>query len=153
MYPQTRVLCLHRSCADVIDAALHAGPWGLAGPEYAPFTAAHPASTVAALTAYWTERTAPLIAFEESHPDACRRVRYEDLADDRHPGGLFAFLGMQAPRPVLADPRGPDDANPPHGRVYRAPFPADQVPAPLLAHADSLAGKLGYPPLAPDGGA
>jgi Sulfotransferase family len=147
MYPGTRVLCLHRSCADVIDAAIHADPWGLAGPEYAPFTAAYPASTVAALTAYWTARTAPLIAFEESHPDACRRVRYEDLADDPYPDGLFAFLGMEAPRPSLADQASPADAPPPDGR---APFPADQVPAPLLTQADGLAGKLGYPPLAPD---
>jgi hypothetical protein len=152
MYPQTRVLCLHRSCADVIDAAIHASPWGLAGPEYAPFTAAYPASTAAALTAYWTTLTAPLIAFEESHLDACRRVRYEDLADDPNPIDLFEFLGMEAARTGLARPKSGDYANPSHGPVDRAPFPAEQVPAPLLAQADSLAGKLGYPPLATDGG-
>jgi hypothetical protein len=145
LYPQTRFLLLHRSCADVVDAAIHASPWGLAGPEYAPFTAAHSASAVAALTNYWTAFTAPLIAFEESHPDACRRVRYEDFTDDPYPADLFEFLGMEARRPGLADLESPDDASPSPGRVDRAPFPVDQVPAPLLAQADNLARKLGYP--------
>jgi len=152
MYPRTRVLCLHRSCADVIDAAIHTDPWGLAGEEYAAFTATYPASTVAALTAYWTTHTDPLIAFEESHADACMRVRYEDLGDDSYLDGLFAFLGMQPPRLGLAEPESPAGVNPPHGRADRAPFPADQVPPALLAQADSLARRLGYPPLAPDGG-
>jgi hypothetical protein len=150
MYPQTRLLCLHRSCADVIDAAIHADPWGLSGPEYASFITAHPASTVAALTAYWTAVTAPLIAFEESHPAACRRVRYEDLADDRYPDDLFPFLGLQAPRLGLAGREDPDDASPSSGRADRAPFPADQVSAPLLAQAESLTSQLGYPPLTPE---
>lgn len=148
LYPQTRVLCLHRSYVDVIDTAIHAEPWGLSGPSYAPFTAAYPASTVAALTAYWNAFTAQLIAFEESHPAACRRVRYEDLADEQYPDDLFAFLGMAAPRPGLADLISPDAAEPaPERAGRRAPFPADQIPGPVLAQADNLARKLGYPPL------
>jgi hypothetical protein len=150
LYPQTKVLCLHRSCVDVIDAAIHAEPWGLSGPAYAPFTAAYPASTVAALTAYWNGITAQLIAFEESHPEACRRVRFEDLAGDRYPDDLSAFLGIEAPRPGLADLMSPDEAMPPHRPAGRAPFPADQIPAPVLAQADNLSRKLGYPPLASD---
>jgi len=150
LYPQTRVLCLHRSCVDVIDTAIHAEPWGLSDPGYASFTAAYPASTVAALTAYWNAFTAQLIAFEELHPDTCRRVRYEDLADGQYPGDLFAFLGMEAPRPGLADLMSPDDAKPALGRAGRAPFPADQIPAQVLAQADNLGRKLGYPPLGSD---
>lgn len=150
LYPQTRVLCLHRSCVDVIDTAVHAEPWGLSGPAYVPFTSAHPASTVAALTAYWNAITTQLITFEESHPEACRRVRYEDLAGDQYPDGLFAFLGAEAPRPGLADLMSPDDAKPAPGRPGRAPFPVEQVPASARAQADSLATKLGYPPLGSD---
>jgi len=52
LYPGTRIICLHRGCADVIRAALHASPWGLSGTSFAPFTAAYPGSTVAALAAY-----------------------------------------------------------------------------------------------------
>lgn len=153
IYPHTRIICLHRSCVDFIAAAIHSTSWGLAGPGYAPFTSAYPHSTVAALTAYWTALTAPLIAFEESHPDACRQIRYEDLADQPYPADLFSFLGMEAPLSFLADPKSPDATNPSHGNVGRAPFPADQVPALLLAQAEDLARKLGYPPLATKGGA
>jgi hypothetical protein len=151
LYPQARVLCLHRSCDGVIQDAVRASPWGLAGPEYAPYTAAYPASTPAALTAYWTAATAPLVEFEEAHPDACIRVRCEDLADDSYHAELLAFLGIEPPRPGH---RGPDVASrdsAPSGQATHAPFPAENVPAPLLAQADRLTRKLGYPSLTPDG--
>ena len=153
IYPQARVLCLHRSCASFIQDAVRASPWGLAGPEYAPFTAAYPASTPAALTACWTAATTPLIEFEEAHPDACMRVRREDLTDGAYPVGLLAFLGLEAPRAGHRGPDAPSPGSPPPGPAHPAPFPADQIPAPLLAQAGHLTSKLGYPPLAPDAGA
>jgi hypothetical protein len=149
LYPRTRVLCLHRSCTDVIRAALQADPWGLSGQEYVPFLNAYPASTAAALTAYWVARTTSLIAFEEAHPDACMRVRYEDIADDPYVGDVRLFLDMDPARAGLTDQETPGEWIPSVGRAYRAPFPADQVPAPLLAQADGLARKLGYESLTP----
>ena len=153
IYPQARVLCLHRSCTGFIQDAVRASPWGLAGPEYAPFTAAYPASTPAALTACWTAATTPLIEFEEAHPDACMRVRREDLTDGAYPAGLLAFLGLEAPRAGHRGPDAPSPGSPPPGPAHPAPFPADQIPAPLLAQAGHLTSKLGYPPLASDAGA
>ena len=153
LYPQARVLCLYRSCTGFIQDAVGASPWGLAGPQYAPFTAAYPASTPAALTAYWTASTAPLTEFEEAHPDASMRVRCEDLTDGTCPGGLLAFLGIEAPRPGDRGPDAPSRDSPPPRPAHPAPFPADQVPAPLLAQAGRLTRKLGYPPLTPGGGA
>jgi hypothetical protein len=151
IYPQTRVLCLHRSCDAVIKDAFGASPWGLVGPEYAPYTAAYPASTPAALTAYWAAVTAPLIEFEQAHPDVCMRVRCEDLAGDAWPADLLAFLGIEAPR---FGHRWPDD--PSHGSAQpstlNAPFPVDNIPGPLLARADRLTRELEYPPLKPDSG-
>jgi hypothetical protein len=154
LYPQTRVLCLHRACADVIYATLHASPWGLAGPEFAPFIVAYPGSIAAALTAYWTARTRSLIEFEEAHPEVCRRIRYEDLTEEAHADALLAFLGLQAPDPDILIPAHVDVAaqayesenGPPPGDADdRVPFPADQIPPPLLAQAHSLLTKLGYP--------
>lgn len=147
IYPQARVLCLHRSCDSVMKDAVSASPWGLTGPEYAPFTAAYPASTPAALTAYWTAATAPLIEFEETHPDTCMRVRCEDLVDDAYPADLLAFLGIEAPRSGHRGPDAPSRDSPPPGPTLHAPFPVDNVPGPLLAQADRLTRKLGYPPL------
>ena len=150
LYPQTKVLCLHRSCVDVIDTAIHAEPWGLSGPGYAPFTAAYPASTVAALTAYWNGITAQLIAFEESHPEACRRVRFEDLAGDRYPDDLSAFLGIEAPRPRSgrSDEPGQGKAALPTSQPGALPGRPDSRASPRPSH--NLARKLGYPPLASD---
>lgn len=145
LYPQTRVLCLHRSCVAVIQDAVRAHPWGLAGPEYAPFTAAYPASTPAALTAYWTAATTSLVEFEGAHPEASIRVRYEDLADDFDPAELLAFLGIEGPRSGNCGPDLPFRDSPPSEPASHARFPADDVPAPLLAQADRLNRELGYP--------
>ncbi len=44
---------------------------------------------------YWSEQNAKIEAFREAHPQACSRVRYEDLTE--HPEaclrGMFEFLG------------------------------------------------------------
>lgn len=148
LYPGTRFLCLHRACPDVAHAALHTSPWGLAGPTFAPFNAAHPASSVAALTAYWTAHTGPLLAFEQAHPGNCRRVRYEDLATDAEASQIFAFLGLPDPSPGIFDRADANDRAP-HAGHPTVPIPAAQIPAPLLAQANQLNSKLSYPPLGP----
>ena len=88
--------------------------------------------------------TAPLVAFEESHPDVCMRVRYEDLAGDPYPGDLFAFIGVEAPHAGLPGQDSLGEERPSTGPAYRVPFPADQVPTPLLTRADCLTRELGY---------
>jgi hypothetical protein len=149
LYPQTRLLCLHRAWTEVVHAAVHASSWGPSGPELAPFTAAHPDSAVTALTAYWLTRTEALIDFEHDHPDVSLRVRYEDLADSAEHAHVFAFLGLPLPAPGIAGRPDPDDGSQPSGaRGHRDPFPARQVPAQLLARAHDLMTRLGYPPLA-----
>jgi hypothetical protein len=130
LYPQARVLCLYRSCTGFIQDAVRASPWGLAGPEYAPFAAAYPASTPAALTACWTAATAPLIEFEETHPDACMRVRREDVTDGAYPAGLLTFLGIETPP---AGPRGPG-APPPPPPPPPAGGPWHPTPEPSTPH-------------------
>ena len=150
IYPGTRFVCLHRSCPDMVYAALHASPWGLAGPAFAPFTATHPGSAVAALTAYWAAHAGPLVTFEESHPAVCHRVRYEDLTGGSRASALFAFLGMEIPGAGMPGAHDASDNTAEPGAAGCAtPIPAGQIPPQLLAQANDLAGKLGYPPLAP----
>jgi hypothetical protein len=148
LFPATRVLCLHRSCPDVVYAAVHASPWGPAGQAIAPFVSAHPASAAAALTAYWTAHAGRLLAFERAHPGACHRVRYEDLTGGSC-SGLHAFLGLDDPGPAepgWADARAatPTDAHDPPEA-----FPTGQIPPGLLDRANSLMNELGYPPPGP----
>jgi hypothetical protein len=157
LYPGTRVICLHRACPDVSYAALHAGPWGL-GPGFAPFTAAYPGSTAAALAAFWAARTAPLLAFEREHPQHCRRLRYEDLTASRQ-SGLLTFLGLDGDVPdgprwpastAASAGGGPAASDPATGARISAPQPsamAELIPAPLLSQVNQLAGELDYPPL------
>jgi hypothetical protein len=145
LFPGTLVLCLHRSCPDVIQSALHAGPWGLAGEAFAPFTSAHPVSAVAALTAYWAAHTGALLTFERAHPGACRRVRYEDLSADSY-DDLRAFLTL-GDGPGAPDVTGHSIGAPPGNDDPSLRFPAGHVPPGLLEQANDLMKELGYPPL------
>jgi hypothetical protein len=144
LFPGARVLCLYRALPRFARAAVQASPWGLSGSVFAPFTSAHPGSTVAALTAYWTTHVGQLLAFERAHPNVCRRVRDEDVTFGLHPS-LLGFLGLDeaGPSPVArleaATPAAMDEAG--------SPFPVGQLPAALLAQAELTTGELGYPPL------
>jgi hypothetical protein len=148
LFPGARIVCLHRACPGVVLAALQASPWGLAGAEFAPFTSVHPASTAAALTAYWTARTMSLLDFEQAHSGVCCRVRYEDLAADSL-SGLPGFLGLQDPGSGSAAWLYDEAAEP--ARCATGPscdFPARQIPPALLMRANGLMEKLGYKPIA-----
>ena len=154
LYPATRFVCLHRSCAGVIRAALDASPWGIANPALAPFTRAHPASTAAALTAYWTAHTAGLLAFEQAHPQAVLRVRLEDLATAGQDTAqaVTSFLGTAgtdggtAPDGDNAWP-GTPSAGAGHRDDPEAGLPAGLIPHAMLARANDLLRQLGYPAL------
>jgi hypothetical protein len=151
LFPGTRFLTVHRACPDMIHAALHAGSWGLAGPTFASFTSAHPASTAAALTAYWIAHTGPLIAFEQSHPGICCRIRCEDLPDGLD-AALCAFLGLAGLGPAQAgwdqaDWLSASGTEPAIDAGLEAAFPVDQIPPALLAQANDLMKALDYPPI------
>jgi Sulfotransferase family len=144
LYPGSRVVCLHRACPQVGYAALHASPWGLSGPGFAPFTATYPASTAAALAAYWAAHTGPLLAFEQAHPGQCYRLRYEDLADGP-PTGLLDFLGLDSAS-LSAPAWAEGDAGDPAAASSPAPgMPAEQFPARLLTEVNDMMRRLGYP--------
>lgn len=157
-FPGTRFLCLHRSCPDLVSAVLLASPWGLSGDGFAPYVAAYPGSTVAALTAWWIARARPVLDFERGHPGACLRVAAEDLdaAPDQALAAIRGFLGLSGPGPQPGPPdtgaTGEAGAAGKTGEAGAATLPAelplDQLPAPLLAQAEELHAALGYPPLA-----
>jgi hypothetical protein len=167
-FPGTRFVCLHRYCPDVIYSVIQASPWGLSGPDFAGFNAAHPTNTVTALAAYWAAHAGRLLAFEEAHSSACLRVRYEDLIADtkKTVDELREFLGMDGPAVQL--PELPVD-HPVNGEVLDevgAParssslaevdrpgcgigLPVGQIPAPVLSQVNELLSQLAYEPLEP----
>lgn len=158
VFPEARFVCLHRPCDGFIRAALAARPWGLSGPAFAPYTAAYPGSTVAALAAYWVAHAGPSLDFEAAHPQQCVRVHFHDLDSDPRAvmRALAQFLELGQAEPALPRPKDPDvagsestdAAGAPDGG--RRPLPLGQIPAPLLAQIDDLHGRLGYPPLRPE---
>lgn len=149
LFPGARFLCLYRDCPGVIRTALDASAWGITDPALVPFTSRYPASTVAALTAYWLNITAPLLAFERDHPQSCLRVRLEDLSQDRQAGErITSFLGLTgAPsRLVLGGDHEPSPAIP--AADHAAGLPVSLIPPPLLVQANDLLRQLDYPPMA-----
>lgn len=150
LYPQTRFLAAHRRAETFIRAVLDASPWGLAGPEFAPYLSAHPASTIAALAHYWVTRTTELLEFEQTHPQSCLRVRVEDLRDSPRQAGfdISDFLGLER-RSDLGDGEGSKDSEPPSDlNCPPVPeFPLFKVPPTLLARLDDLHCQLAYPPV------
>jgi hypothetical protein len=153
LYPGARVVCLHRCFGDVARAAVQASPWGPTGPGYTPFLVAYPGNTLAALAAWWATRTAGLLAFEQQHPDACLRIRYEDLTADR-PGTvstLVSFLGIGDAGNHAA--MGSGHLPPcrttaePAGSALEPPIPVAQLPVALLARVNELLNLLAYPQL------
>jgi hypothetical protein len=163
LFPGTRFVCLHRCCPDVIYSTLAASPWGLTGPQYARYTANFPASTVAALTAWWANHVGPLLEFEQANPDACLRLRYEDLlADEGVRDDLWKFLGLgpQAPPLPSAVTSPPEETGPLAGAADGSlppgeqpgcgkDFPVDEVPPDLLARVNTMHAALGYTRLTP----
>jgi hypothetical protein len=158
LYPAARFVCLHRCFSDVARTAIQASPWGLAGPGYAPFVAAYPASTLAALAAWWAARTSALLAFEQDHPQQCLRIRCEDL-DAGQPGttsAMASFLGISdtgkggtTSQPATNPGHQPEPATTPEppGTAPEPPIPAAQLPPALLAQVNDLLASLRYPPL------
>lgn len=144
LYPETRFLIVHRRAGAVVRAIIDANRWGLSGPEFAPFVAAHPTSSVTALTSYWAAHTTLELEFEQAHPQSCLRVRTEDLTANaaqamRNIGEFLSADGRGGPPWLTQD----EDGN----RPAAAGLPVNQIPAPLLAQLNELHRKLGYPPV------
>jgi Sulfotransferase family len=144
LYPATRVVCLHRNCAEVIRAGVLAYPWGIAGTAFAAFAPAFPASPAAAIAAFWASRTEQLLRFEDAHPSGCLRVRQEDLASepDQAAAAIAGFLDLDLPPAELLADGGEAAAD------HLGKLDADQLPPPLRARVNELQHLLGYPPIA-----
>jgi Sulfotransferase family len=153
LYPAARFVCVHRCLSDVARTALQAAPWGLAGPGYAPFLAAYPASTLAALAAWWSAHTNALLTFEKNHPHECLQIRYEDFTADQPTtaSAIASFLGFSDTAiPAATDqPHLPalGDTDQPAGPAPQPPIPATQLPPPLLTQINDLLERLSYPQL------
>jgi hypothetical protein len=150
-HPSTRFICLHRSCLDVVQAAVRANPWGLAGSPFEPFAISYPGNAVAAIAACWAASTEPLLEFEQAHPDTCLRVRYEDLTGqpDRARAEIASFLSLEEDDPATRYPMAADPHSAPaeDHADGEAQIPLGRIPQPVTTLVSQLMDRLGYPPI------
>ncbi len=83
VWPEASFVFLYRHCMDFIGSALEAEPFGLEAYGFSDFARSHPTNHVAALAAYWHDRTTRMLKAEsELAPERRVQVRYEDLVAD-----------------------------------------------------------------------
>jgi hypothetical protein len=142
IFPAARFVCLHRRCDGVIRAVLAANRWGLGGDGtgFDGYVMKHPWSPAAAVAEYWAAQTEALAGFEADHPEACLRVRYEDMtaSPESAVSALADFTGMH----LDATLSGAD------ALAKSAPVPG-RIPAWLMDRVNKLMTDLGYPELEP----
>lgn len=160
VFPESRFICLYRSCLDMVASGIESSPWGLAGFGFAEFARQYPNNNVAAVGSYWLDSTRRILAFEEEFADRCLRIRYEDLVSN--PEGtaerVFSFVGArQVPGisewclNVEHDRSGPGDqkiwftkeiSNSSIGRGVQ--IPVSHLPPQVLRLVNETLPKLGY---------
>jgi hypothetical protein len=138
IYPETKVVCFHRNCADYIYESVQGDRGELAG-------------TVATAASHWQTRTESLLAFEADHAGQCLRVRYEDLvAGPATTAGLLAFLGLERPAVATRLPVGVGVVGAGGGvGAGDGAVLAGRLDAPLLAKVNGLHAELRYPVIDP----
>lgn len=103
LYPQARLICLHRQAPDVMASCAQAAQrrQGMFGFE--PYVAATLNSPVDGLADYWLDKTRRLLDTETRKPETCLRLRYEDVvaAPQASLEVLFEFLGLEMPSDML----------------------------------------------------
>lgn len=97
IYPQALFVCLYRHCMDVIASGIEVCPWGVSRFGFDGYVAQNPGNNVAAIGSYWADTTRHILSFEQSHPERCFRLRYEDLvtAPEQEAAKLLKFLGAE----------------------------------------------------------
>ena len=159
LFPELRAVLVFRHVMDTIASGIEASPWGFSAYGYGPYTQAWPGNSVAALANYWLDHVDRALRWEKEHPDACHRVRYEDLvlAPEATMTGIQEFLGVRTDLSVLSrafsrEPaRGPGDYKVEHttavhgasiGKGKRVPI--SMLPPPLLDAVQEKLQRLGY---------
>jgi len=159
LWPEAQFVCLYRHCIDVVHSGLRASPWGLHAYGFAPYAAAHPTNSLAALISYWIDCATAALRFEEAHPERCTRVFYEEVvtSPELTLRKVFAFL-REEPVAAIADhalERSPDNGASDYkiwatGAIHTDSIglgrnlPLAMIPEPLVAAANDVLGRLGY---------
>ena len=103
LWPDAKMICLHRHCMDFIKSGIEASPFGFNAYGFEPYIRGSLENTVAGLASYWVDHTRALLDFEEAHPTSSCSVRYEDMvsAPQMIATGLWQFLDVNDSADVI----------------------------------------------------
>jgi hypothetical protein len=146
VFPDSIVICLHRSLPGVFREAATTYPWGLGESPFWASAASHPGNNVATIATYWATRTEALLRFEAEYPDSCLRIRYEDLAAEpgRQEREILTVLGLDGSQRAVPDKPWSGRPGALDSVGSGQPLPADRMPLQLLAKVKDLHGTLAY---------
>lgn len=163
LYPQARVICLHRQAPDVMASCAQAAQQRQGVFGFEPFVAAAAGNPVDGLADYWLDKTRRLLDIEDRLPQQCYRLRYEDLVGDPQPSleTLFGFLELPLPAGMLDSIfTTPHVVGPGDSKILTATgihtnsighgnrLTMDRLSAERCEQIDALHTRLGYPALA-----
>jgi hypothetical protein len=149
IFPSATLVCHHRSLSSVYREVKRSFPWGLRDSPLWPFAGIFAGDDLTVVSRYWSAHTEGLLTLEDQHPDACVRIRQEDI--DAESNGLSSRLlldlGLEnSPRTVSRqDSMVP--VEPSHGAECDTdePLPlAERLPAQLFTQVQNLHERLGY---------
>lgn len=151
VFPEATFLIFYRRLQGVLGEGVRTYPWGLGASPFWPYSGPHPGNNAATIAAYWAARTEALLEFETAYPQACLRVRYEDLIGrhQRQADEIFSRVGLPA-----ADLRSPGDPREAQNQAEAEAeganpgpaVPTAQLPPQLLARIRELHARLDYSP-------
>ncbi len=166
LYPQARLICLHRQASDVMASCAQAAQQNQGVFGFEPFVAATAKNPVDGLADYWIDKTRRLLDTEQRLVDTCLRTRYEDLVSNSQTtlDTLFGFLELPISAGMLdsifSTPHivGPGDSkiltttgihanSIGHGQRLAL----DTLSAERREQINTLHAQLGYPPIVGNG--
>jgi sulfotransferase family protein len=162
VFPDVRCVLSVRHVMDTIASGIEASPWGFQAYGYGPYIQSSPGNSVAALARYWLDHVSQALEWEKRHPEACIRVRYEDLVlkPEETMSRVQHFLGVSEDYSALEKAfqrgahKGPGDYKVEHtGGVHSRSIghgkrvPLQMIPPPLLSAINERLEALDYPVL------
>jgi hypothetical protein len=149
IFPSATLVCLHRSLGRVYREVKRSFPWGLKDSPLWPFAGIFAGDDLAVVSRYWSAHTEGLLALEEQYPDACVRIRQEDIAakSAEQSNRLLLNLGLKNSFRTVSrqDSMVPVDPNRKTTCDTDEPLPfAERLPAQLFTRVRNLHERLGY---------
>ncbi len=164
IFPEARLICLHRHCLDMVHSSLELSRFGFME-ELSGFIVRNPGNLVAALIEAWLDQTHKMLALERESPQSIHRITFESLVLRPHDTlpELFRFLAVDWEPEILqrafvmshdeggGDPKAKLTRSLDSARIGKgSTIPVQTFPLSLWNRMNETLVQLGYPEVGPD---